>query len=241
MFILWSRGCGARLSPRPLPGTVGEMHRLGDNKHYSSSKKGESTSGRWNSCLNQAQHFTRERIHKTLRQSVFGTVCWRQTPRFNAKNADPYTTVTKKVLSNRIGFSVPLADRPYIVFASRSKNYETHEVQVLFSPSTSLHPLFFFLPLVIVTQIGGHMSGAIPNRTGARVQEINMLCWLRLYNWTGNRVYETLLKMENIKNVARPPQRLGYTWHCRKKSKTLQPSALLSSCRLSCAQCHLPS
>ena len=96
------------------------------------------------------------------------------------------------------------------------KNYKTYEVQVpfFFFSSHLLSLPFFFLSLLVVTQIRGHIAGYSPSWWGAVFKKYTYYVLkerLRLCKRIGNWVWETHLKMGNMKNESRPPWRLAYT------------------------------
>ena len=69
------------------------------------------------------------------------------------------------VLGIRIGLSAPLADRPYCrfcgSFANELRNARGAGIFCLFS-SLLLSSPFFFLSLLVVTQMRGHIAGRSP-------------------------------------------------------------------------------
>ena len=69
------------------------------------------------------------------------------------------------MLGIRIGLSAPLADRPYCrfcgSFANELRNARGAGIFCLFS-SLLLSSPFFFLSLLVVTQIRGHIAGSSP-------------------------------------------------------------------------------
>ena len=77
---------------------------------------------------------------------------------------------------------------------------------------------FFFFVSISVTIFPKNLTIALCTLPFKRYD----LC--PITDFIGNWVKETQLKVDNnVKNEARPPRRLAYTWRCSKKCERLQP------------------
>ena len=105
------------------------------------------------------------------------------------------------------------------------KNFEANEVQVLpFFPSYWLRSIFFFLSLLVVTQIRGHISTSSSPPDGGRILDILILCYKGKTqivqtnrNLSGRNTGQNGQQHEKWSEAA--PEIVAYSWHCTRWMK----------------------